>query len=36
MKLYIKNMVCSRRKMVVKSVFENMGINLFSVELLEC
>jgi AraC-like DNA-binding protein len=35
MKLYIKNMVCSRCKMVVKSVFENMGINPISVELGE-
>ena len=35
MKLYIKNMVCSRCKMVVKSVFESMGINPFSVELGE-
>lgn len=35
MKLHIKNMVCSRCKMVVKSVFENMGINTVSVELGE-
>lgn len=35
MKLYIKNMVCSRCKMVVKSVFENMGINPIAVELGE-
>lgn len=35
MKLYIKNMVCSRCKMVVKSVFESMGINAISVELGE-
>ncbi|WP_310559122.1 AraC family transcriptional regulator [Flavobacterium sp.] len=35
MKLYIKNMVCSRCKMVVKSVFESMGVNPFSVELGE-
>jgi AraC-like DNA-binding protein len=35
MKLYIKNMVCSRCKMAVKSVFESMGINPFSVELGE-
>lgn len=35
MKLYIKNMVCSRCKMVVKSVFENMGINPIRVELGE-
>ncbi|CAM2964827.1 hypothetical protein SAMN05444143_11095 [Flavobacterium succinicans] len=32
MKIYIKNMVCGRCKMVVKSVFESMGINPFSVE----
>ena len=35
MKLYIKNMVCSRCKMVVKSVFENIGINPIVVELGE-
>jgi len=35
MKLYIKNMVCSRCKMVVKSVFENMEINSITVELGE-
>jgi AraC-like DNA-binding protein len=35
MKLYIKNMVCSRCKMVVKSVFESQDINLISVELGE-
>ena len=35
MKLYIKNMVCSRCKMVVKSLFENMGINPIAVELGE-
>ncbi|QBZ98320.1 helix-turn-helix domain-containing protein [Flavobacterium sangjuense] len=35
MKLYIKNMVCSRCKMVVKSVFENIGIIPISVELGE-
>lgn len=35
MKLYIRNMVCSRCKMVVKSVFENMGINPVAVELGE-
>ena len=35
MKLYIKNMVCSRCKMVVKSVFENIGINPIGVELGE-
>ncbi|MBN8642842.1 MAG: helix-turn-helix transcriptional regulator [Flavobacteriales bacterium] len=35
MKLHIKNMVCSRCKIVVKSVFENMGINPVSVDLCE-
>jgi len=35
MKLYIRNMVCSRCKMVVKSVFENIGINPIVVELGE-
>ena len=35
MKLYIKNMVCSRCKMVVNSVFESIGINPISVELGE-
>lgn len=35
MKLYIKNMVCSRCKMVVKSVFESMGITPITVELGE-
>lgn len=35
MKLYIKNMVCSRCKMVVKSVFESMSINPITVELGE-
>ena len=35
MKLHIKNMVCSRCKIVVKSVFENMGINPVSVDLGE-
>lgn len=35
MKLYVKNMVCSRCKMVVKTVFENIGINPISVELGE-
>jgi copper chaperone CopZ len=35
MKLYIKNMVCSRCKMVVKSVLENIGIDAVSVELGE-
>ena len=33
MKLYIKNMVCGRCKMVVKSIFEIMGIIPLSVEL---
>lgn len=35
MKLYIKNMVCSRCKMVVKSELEKLGLQLFSVELGE-
>lgn len=35
MKLYVKNMVCSRCKMVVKAVFEGMGIIPISVELGE-
>lgn len=35
MKLYIRNMVCSRCKMVVTSVFETMAIALVSVELGE-
>lgn len=35
MKLYIKNMVCARCIMVVKSVFEIMEINPISVELGE-
>ena len=35
MKLYIKNMVCSRCKMVVESVFENLGISPIAVELGE-
>ncbi len=34
-KLYIKNMVCSRCKMVVKSVLENQGLVPVSVELGE-
>ncbi|WP_100611417.1 helix-turn-helix domain-containing protein [Confluentibacter lentus] len=33
MKLYIKNMVCSRCKMVVKSELEKLGIQLLSVDL---
>ena len=35
MKLYIKNMVCSRCKMVIKSELENLGLNLITVELGE-
>ena len=35
MKLYIKNMVFSRCKMVVKSVFESIGINPITIELGE-
>ncbi len=35
MKLYIKNMVCSRCKLVVKSVFESQHINPIAVELGE-
>jgi AraC-like DNA-binding protein len=35
MKLYIKNMVCSRCKMVVKSELEKLGLILFSVDLGE-
>lgn len=35
MKLYIKNMVCSRCKMVVKSEFFQLGLQLFSVDLGE-
>ncbi|MBC7607536.1 MAG: helix-turn-helix transcriptional regulator [Burkholderiales bacterium] len=35
MKLYIKNMVCSRCIMVVKSTFETLGIATLSVELGE-
>jgi AraC-like DNA-binding protein len=33
MKLYIKNMVCSRCKMVVKSELEKIGLKLISVDL---
>ncbi len=33
MKLYIKNMVCSRCKMVVKSELEKLGLHLFTIEL---
>src|SRR3978361_557106 len=35
MKLYIKNMVCSRCKMVVKSELENLGLKPLTVELGE-
>jgi len=35
MKLYIKNMVCSRCKMVVKSELEQLGLHPLSVELGE-
>lgn len=35
MKVYIKNMVCSRCKIVVKSIFESTGITPVSVELGE-
>ena len=35
MKIYIKNMVCSRCKMVVKSELEKLGLQLLSVELGE-
>jgi len=35
MKLYIKNMVCSRCKMVVKSQLENAGLTTLSVDLGE-
>ncbi len=35
MKLYIKNMVCGRCKMVVKQLFESAGLNPVSVELGE-
>ncbi|HLP63121.1 AraC family transcriptional regulator [Flavobacterium sp.] len=35
MMLYIKNMVCSRCKMVVKSEFEKLGLHTISVELGE-
>lgn len=35
MKLYIKNMVCSRCKMVVKSQLENVGLTPLSVDLGE-
>ncbi len=35
MKLYIKNMVCSRCKMVIKSELENLGLNPITFELGE-
>lgn len=35
MKLYIKNMVCGRCKMVVKSELEKIGLHLISVDLGE-
>ena len=35
MKLYIKNMVCNRCKMVVKSELEKLGLQLLSVDLGE-
>jgi copper chaperone CopZ len=35
MKLYIKNMVCSRCKMVVKSKLEKLGLHPILVELGE-
>ncbi|WP_264542240.1 MULTISPECIES: AraC family transcriptional regulator [Flavobacterium] len=35
MKIYIKNMVCSRCKMVVKSELEKLGLSVLSVELGE-
>ncbi|WP_439695526.1 helix-turn-helix domain-containing protein [Mucilaginibacter sp. AW1-7] len=35
MKLYIKNMVCSRCKMVVKSELEKVGLQVLNVELGE-
>jgi len=35
MKLYIKNMVCGRCKMVVKNEFEKLGIQTISIELGE-
>ncbi|WP_173965227.1 helix-turn-helix domain-containing protein [Flavobacterium collinsii] len=35
MKLYIKNMVCGRCKMVVKSEFEKLGLHPIAVELGE-
>src|SRR5687768_2266128 len=35
MNLYIKNMVCSRCKMVVKNIFEKMGIEPLKIDLGE-
>ena len=35
MKIYIKNMVCSRCKMVVKATLENLGLHPLQVELGE-
>jgi len=35
MKLFIKNMVCIRCKMVVKSELENLGVHYTTVELGE-
>ena len=35
MKIYIKNMVCSRCKLVVKSELEKLGLSILSVELGE-
>ncbi len=35
MKLYIKNMVCSRCKMVVKSELEKLGLRPLAVDLGE-
>ncbi|MEL1239497.1 AraC family transcriptional regulator [Flavobacterium flavipallidum] len=35
MKIYIKNMVCGRCEMVVKSLFESMNISVLSVKLGE-
>ncbi len=35
MKLFIKNMVCSRCKMVVKSELENFGLHLITIQLGE-
>lgn len=35
MKLYVKNMVCNRCKMVVKAELESMGMHPVNVELGE-